>query len=49
MVGTTALLIHTAITVAIVVGLIDIPPAPAGVRLQHIDVATGQPWLPPAS
>jgi putative phosphoesterase len=31
----------------IVFGLIDIPPAPAGLRLQHIDVATGQPWLPP--
>lgn len=31
----------------IVFGVIEILPAPAGVRLRHIDVATGQPWLPP--
>ena len=31
----------------IVFGVIDIPPPPAGVRLQHIDVATGRPWHPP--
>jgi hypothetical protein len=30
----------------IVLGRIDL--TPAGVRLAHIDAATGEPWLPPA-
>ena len=34
-------------TLPIVFGVIDIPAPPAGVRLTHVDVATGQPWLPP--
>ena len=34
-------------TLPIVFGLIEVPPPPAGVRLQHIAAETGRPWLPP--
>jgi hypothetical protein len=32
-------------TLPVVLGTIDV--TPAGVRLAHVDAATGQTWLPP--